>query len=147
MRITDGGDMIHARGYHKLRSDGRDAAFVRYQQMVDRLSHRPRAREDLNKQSSYVQLRHVFQLDLPPKTVVNRTENPRSLLLAMVYEAPVTRETTYQYPVVWYEGELSTGEIIDASTIACTGGRVKDNKCCWIVDRSSGAGDIEFIDE
>lgn len=29
VRIGGGGDLIHARGYHKLRSDGRDASFVR----------------------------------------------------------------------------------------------------------------------
>jgi hypothetical protein len=29
MRIAGGGDLIHARGYHKLRVDGRDASFVR----------------------------------------------------------------------------------------------------------------------
>jgi hypothetical protein len=29
MRITGGGDLIQARGYHKLRMDGRDASFVR----------------------------------------------------------------------------------------------------------------------
>ena len=33
MRITNGGDLIHARGYHKLRSDGRDASFVRVSNM------------------------------------------------------------------------------------------------------------------
>jgi hypothetical protein len=29
MRILNGGDLIQARGYHKLRWDGRDASFVR----------------------------------------------------------------------------------------------------------------------
>lgn len=29
MRMTNGGDLIHARGYHTLRPDGRDASFVR----------------------------------------------------------------------------------------------------------------------
>lgn len=29
LQISAGGDLIHARGYHKLRSDGRDASFVR----------------------------------------------------------------------------------------------------------------------
>jgi hypothetical protein len=29
LRIGNGGDEVHARGYHKLRADGRDAAFVR----------------------------------------------------------------------------------------------------------------------
>ena len=27
--ISGGGDLVHARGYHTLRSDGRDASFVR----------------------------------------------------------------------------------------------------------------------
>jgi hypothetical protein len=35
MRIKDGGDLIQARGYHKLRWDGRDASYVR---VSDRLS-------------------------------------------------------------------------------------------------------------
>ncbi|KEP46611.1 transposase family Tnp2 protein [Rhizoctonia solani 123E] len=146
MRITGGGDLIHARGYHKLRSDGRDASFVRYEQMVDRLAHRRRAKEDLRQQSCYGQLRHIFQLDLPPKTIVNQGKEPRPLLLAMVYEAPVVKEETYEYPVVWYEGELSKGEVVDASTIACAVARVKDHKRWWIVDRSLGTEDIEFVD-
>jgi hypothetical protein len=29
VRIASGGDLIQARGYHKLRQDGRDASFVR----------------------------------------------------------------------------------------------------------------------
>jgi hypothetical protein len=29
IRIVGGGDLIHARGYHKLRPDGRDASFIR----------------------------------------------------------------------------------------------------------------------
>jgi hypothetical protein len=28
IRMTGGGDLIHARGYHKLHPDGRDASFV-----------------------------------------------------------------------------------------------------------------------
>ncbi|CAE6477612.1 unnamed protein product [Rhizoctonia solani] len=145
MRITDGGDLVHARGYHKLRPDGRDASFVRYQLLVDRLAHRRKAEENLEEQSFYGQVQHIFQLDLPPRTIVNKQKDPKTLLLAMIYEAPVTREETYKYPVVWYQGELSTGEVVDASTIACTVGRLKDNKRWWIVDRSTGTGDIEFI--
>jgi hypothetical protein len=56
------------------------------------------------------------------------------------------REETYEYPVVWYEGDLSSGEVVDASTLVCTVGRVKDNRRWWIVDRISGAGDIEFME-
>ena len=111
---------------------------------MDQLSHRRRANEQLRQQSFYGQLQYIFRLDLPPKTIVNPGEYSRPLLLAFIHEAPVVREETYGYPVVWYEGELSTGKVVDASTIACAIGRVKDNRRWWIVDRSSGTGDIEF---
>jgi hypothetical protein len=57
--------------------------------------------------------------------------------LALILEAPTVREETYQYGVVWYEGDLSTGEVVDANTIQCVVGRVKDRKRWWIIDRSS----------
>jgi hypothetical protein len=34
VRMTGGGDLIHARGYHTLRPDGRDASFVRVSQSL-----------------------------------------------------------------------------------------------------------------
>ncbi|CCO34284.1 hypothetical protein BN14_08379 [Rhizoctonia solani AG-1 IB] len=146
IRIIGGGDLIHARGYHKLRPDGRNASFIRYEQMVDTLAHRRRAVEDLDQTSCYGQLWHVFRLDLPPKTIVNKASDPKVLLLALVYEAPIQRDYSFEYSVISYSGELSSGEVIDASTIACAVGRVKDKKRWWIIDRSSGLGDIEFVD-
>ncbi|KAF8679883.1 Transposase family tnp2 [Rhizoctonia solani] len=141
-----GGDLIHARGYHKLRPDGRDASFIRYEQLVDTLAHRRKEAEDLEQTSCYGQVQHVFRLDLPPKTIINKAEDPKVLLLALVCEAPVKRDYSFEYSVISYSGELSSGEVIDASTIACAVGRVKDKKHWWIIDRSSGLGDIEFVD-
>ncbi|KAF8688032.1 Transposase family tnp2, partial [Rhizoctonia solani] len=188
-----GGDLIHARGYHKLRPDGRDASFIstgsrksrersetrycrralrsvyydaqkcswsalecspsnpdpsdpneEYEQLVDTLAHRRKEAEDLEQTSCYGQVQHVFRLDLPPKTIINKAEDPKVLLLALVCEAPVKRDYSFEYSVISYSGELSSGEVIDASTIACAVGRVKDKKHWWIIDRSSGLGDIEF---
>jgi hypothetical protein len=110
----------------------------KYEQMVDTLAHRRRADEDLDQTSCYGQLRHVFRLDLPPKTIVNKASDPKVLLLALVYEAPIQRDYSFEYSVISYSGELSSGEVIDASTIACAVGRVKDKKRWWIIDRSWG---------
>jgi hypothetical protein len=38
IRIVGGGDLIHARGYHKLRPDGRDASFIRVSMCISLLS-------------------------------------------------------------------------------------------------------------
>ncbi|KAF8596673.1 hypothetical protein BDV93DRAFT_454445 [Ceratobasidium sp. AG-I] len=137
MRITGGGDLIQARGYHKLRSDERDSSFIRYELLVDRMAHRPNAPEELQQKSHYGQLERLFTLDLPPKSTLNTGNRTRTLLLALVLEASAVQEVTYEYKVVWYEGNLTTGEVVDAETIQCVVGRIPDKKRWWIIDRSS----------
>lgn len=34
LQISNGGDLIQARGYHQLRSDGRDSSFVRVRNLI-----------------------------------------------------------------------------------------------------------------
>jgi hypothetical protein len=113
--------------------------------MVDTLAHCC-GKEELQQILCYGQLQHIFWLNLPPASVVNKTREPKTVLLALIYKAPITTECTYQYLVTSYEGELSSGEVVDASTIACAVSRVKDKKCWWIVDWSSRLGNIEFVD-
>ncbi|KAG8684157.1 hypothetical protein FRC08_013841 [Ceratobasidium sp. 394] len=133
MRIAPGGDLVHARGYHKLRSDGRDASFIRYELMVPRRRNTP---EDLVRKSHYGQVQHVFRLRLPPKIPGNPGNKARTLLLALIFKAKTKVEATYEYEVVSYSGELSKGEIVDVATIQCVVGRVFDRKEWWIIDRT-----------
>ncbi|KAG8734076.1 hypothetical protein FRC10_011974 [Ceratobasidium sp. 414] len=105
---TTEGDLIHAQGYHKLRQDGRNASFVRVQ--------------------------HIFRLRLPPKVPSNPGNKSRTLLLALIQEAKTKVQSTYDYEVVSYSGELSKGEIVDVATIQCVVGRILDRKEWWIID-------------
>ncbi|KAG8742494.1 hypothetical protein FRC10_001328 [Ceratobasidium sp. 414] len=134
-RITKG-DLIHAQGYHKLCQDGRDASFVRYELLVDRLAHRRNAPEDLVRKSHYGRVQHIFRLRLPPKVPGNPGNKSRTLLLALIYEAKTKVQSTYDYEVVSYSGELSKGEIVDVATIQCVVGRVFDRNEWWIIDRT-----------
>ncbi|QRW24315.1 Transposase family tnp2 [Rhizoctonia solani] len=136
MRITQGGNLIQARGYHKLRWDGRDASFVRYELLADRLAHLPRATPDFVPTSYYGQLQYLFKLPLKPESVVNPSKDgSKYLILAFILEAPVVIEDAYEYRVTWYEGKLGSGEVVDALTIQCAIGRIQDNKRWWIIDR------------
>ncbi|KAF8692328.1 Transposase family tnp2, partial [Rhizoctonia solani] len=126
MRIKDGGNLIQARGYHKLWWDGRNASFVQYELAIDRLAHRPRATPEFEVKSFYGQLQRLFYLPLPPNTIINREEYPKFLILAFILEANVTIEDTYEYQVIWYEGKLGSGEVVDARTIQCAVGRIPD---------------------
>ncbi|CAE6454695.1 unnamed protein product [Rhizoctonia solani] len=145
MRIKDGGDLIHARGYHKLRWDGRDASFVRYELATDRLAHLPNADPDFFGKSYYGQLKYLFELPLPPKSVVNPGDEPKFCILAFILEANTTFDDDYEYEVIWYEGELGSGEVVDARTIQCAIGRIKDGNRWWIIDRSSELAHLEFV--
>ncbi|KAF8707585.1 Transposase family tnp2, partial [Rhizoctonia solani] len=150
LRIGNGGDTIHARGFHKLRADGRDASFVRYQLMVDQDADDVAADPRFEEESQYGQLQHVFVLTIPPKThkVNPHSTRKRYLLLAQIYEAPVEIDETDEYKVIWYKGKLGTGEVVDVSTIQCVVGRIQDGRLWWIVDRSSDNSFAysEFVD-
>lgn len=113
--------------------------------LVDRQAHRRNAPEDLHRVSQYGQLHHLFSLELKPRTSVNQENQPRTLLLALVLDAKIKKEVTFGYEVTYYEGELSTGEVVDALTIQCAVGRILDRNRWWIVDRSSSLAYPEFV--
>ncbi|KAB5587833.1 hypothetical protein CTheo_8725 [Ceratobasidium theobromae] len=141
LQVTNGGDLIHARGYHKLRSDGRDAAFIRYELLVDLDDSEPDLPENLERQSQYGELQHVFALPIKCRTPkVNPSRHDRILLLALVLEAKVNIENNGENEVMWYNGKLGSGEVVDLTTVQCTVGRVRDRngKRWWIVDRNVG---------
>ena len=112
---------------------------------MDRAAHRRNAPEDLVQKSHYGQLQYLFKLRLPPKIPGNPSNKSRKLLLALVYEAPTDVQSTYDYEVISYGGELSKGEVVDASTIQCVVGRVLDRGSWWIIDRSSQIGHPDYV--
>lgn len=105
--------------------------------MVDQNAHRPRAPERLKAVSHYGQLERLFAFPLPPKSILNKKNQARTLLLALILEAPFKVEDSYEHRVVWYQGRLGSGEVVDAQTIQCVVGRIVDDKRTWIVDRSA----------
>ncbi|KAB5587509.1 Transposase family Tnp2 protein [Ceratobasidium theobromae] len=142
LRISQGGDTITARGCQKMRSDARDSSFVRYELLVDRNSRHRNAPVDLQQASQYGQLQHLFMLTLRPRSVANPSQQALPLLLALIHEAPVLVEDTYEYRVISYaDGTLKSGEVVDARAIQCVLGRVLDRGRYWIIDRSA---DCEF---
>lgn len=107
---------------------------------MDQDAHRPRAPERLKRVSHYRKLDHLFALPLPPKSILNKKSQARTLLLALGLETPFKVENSYDHRVVWYEGQLGSGEFINAQTIQCAVGRIVDSKGTWIVDRGANCG-------
>ncbi|KAF8751639.1 hypothetical protein RHS01_08282 [Rhizoctonia solani] len=142
LRISQGGDTITAWGSQKIRSDARNSSFVRYELLVDKNARHRNAPVDLQPVSQYGQLQHIFQLDLKARSAANPSSKSIPLILALIHEAPVLIENTHEYKVVSYpDGQLKSGEVVDARTIQCVVGRVLDGNHYWIIDRSA---DCEF---
>ncbi|KAG8795059.1 hypothetical protein FRC12_018355 [Ceratobasidium sp. 428] len=93
--------------------------------------------------SQYGQLQHIFALPLCPNTPANPSANKKTLLLALIAEAMVTVEKTYNYTVAYYEEALKSGEVVDAQSIQCLVGRFWDQNRFWIVNRSEN-GEFTF---
>jgi hypothetical protein len=156
-RIDGGGDEFQARGYHKLRSDGRDALFVRvgvnqfrqlnntyiqylqYELMVDQDAHLPEADERYAMESQYGQLEFVFAMRIKPNSSpINPSRSrTRIFLLAHILEAQVRRDDSDNYTVLRYEGKLGTGEVVDIWSVQCVVGRIQEGRRWWIVDRAT----------
>jgi hypothetical protein len=68
-------------------------------------------------------------------------------LLALVLEALTAIKNKYEYEAVWYDGKLSSGEVVDVEMLQCAVGRMYDtlNKRWWINDRSSALAYPEFV--
>ncbi|QRW18748.1 Transposase family Tnp2 protein [Rhizoctonia solani] len=148
--IGNRGNEIHACGYHKLRSNGRDAAFVHYKLMVDQDAELVLVSKRLEEESQYGKLQHVFVLTIPPKTpkINPALKKNQYLLLAQIYKALIKSNKIEDKKLIWYKGKLGTGEVVDVSTIQCAVGRIKDGNRWWIVDRSTNNTFAypEFID-
>lgn len=92
----------------------------------------------MQPESQYGQLEHIFALPLKRRPTADNPSKKRILLLALVSEAPVLVEDTYEYKVISYpKGALKSGEIVDARTIQCLLGRVLDRDRYWVIDRSA----------
>ncbi|KAG8689625.1 hypothetical protein FRC08_010842, partial [Ceratobasidium sp. 394] len=74
----------------------------------------------------------------------NPGNKARTLLLALIFEAKTKIESTYEYEVASYSGELSKGETVDVATIQCVVGRVFDRKEWWIIDHTKEMY-LEFV--
>ncbi|CAE7160816.1 unnamed protein product [Rhizoctonia solani] len=127
LKISQGGDSITAKGCQKIRPDARDSTFVRYALLVDRHSHHRNVSPEFDPVSQYGRIEHIFALPLKRRPTPDNPSNKKILLLALISEAPVLVEDTYEYKVVSYpKGGLQSGEIVDVKTIQCLVGRVLD---------------------
>ncbi|KAB5587498.1 hypothetical protein CTheo_9063 [Ceratobasidium theobromae] len=137
------GDLIVARETIPLHNGFRDNSFIRYEQLVDRLAHRPNARPVLERRVFYGQLLRIFLVTIPASVHLNTT-HPDNVLLATIRRCNVTQvDRSLDTP---YYNDMGPLDVVDLRAVHSVVGRVQDSRGFWgIIDRSGPLARSEFL--
>ncbi|KAF8874341.1 hypothetical protein BD779DRAFT_1476550 [Infundibulicybe gibba] len=142
LKLLDGGDLIGSCGLSHDTTRRRDKSFVKYTLEVDRnMCYRNRP-VDFEKRSYYGQVIHFLVLSLPstcpfvPADPTCTAGRPSSLILAAITPIKPMTQSANGLRMPSYT-ELGPIEVVDASTIDCVVGRVKDRHTWTIIERHS----------
>ncbi|KAG9098876.1 hypothetical protein FRC07_010577 [Ceratobasidium sp. 392] len=136
-----GGDLMVARDVSTPADGYRDNSFVRYEQLVDKLSHRG-DRKEFELQMCYGQLLRVPKIDIPASVQLG-TDKPQTILFAAIQQCNITH--TNKYLSTPFYTNMGPVEVVDLQTVQCVVGRVHD-QWGWrgIIDRSGPLAQAEF---
>ncbi|CEL56160.1 hypothetical protein RSOLAG1IB_07613 [Rhizoctonia solani AG-1 IB] len=119
-RIHGGGDEFQARGYHKLRSDGRDASFVRYTFQRDK-NERNRKAPEMVDVYAYGRLDFILAITLPANQRF-KVDTPKLHVLAHITEADGAEGDAASELITFTKFGRSI--VLDVSSVLSLAGRV-----------------------
>ncbi|TBU31203.1 hypothetical protein BD311DRAFT_786599 [Dichomitus squalens] len=143
LRISNGGDLIHAHHVVKRPRDGRDASFVRYEDWVDRHARNHRADPDFVAKDFWGQLLNIFVLNIDDSGayLLGEHSSRRTFFLTEVRRCKIVSKDVLGN---MYYREMGTVDVVDLESIQCVVGRIYDRKEWAIVDRSDPLAHASF---
>jgi hypothetical protein len=139
VQIKDG-DLIRSLFGSADRRDVRDATFIQYEQLVDRLAHNPRAQPEFVPHTFFGQLERIVVIGLPASPDLKLT-SPTTYIL---FDIKPCNTTVDQFGFQEYR-VFCTQEVIDGTAIRAVVGRLYDRGKWVIVKRSGGLEHADFI--
>nr|GAT45462.1 predicted protein [Mycena chlorophos] len=136
------------------RQDGRDATFVRYEMYVDVNEDDPNAPVELEPQSFYGRLQHIYLIELNnPHDIELRRDGREttipahtSLIMVEIESCDITH-VDERLDLPFYK-KTGRSHMIDATALACLVGRVPDGQGGWaFVDRSGSLARAWYLDD
>ncbi|KAF8892958.1 hypothetical protein BD779DRAFT_1766114, partial [Infundibulicybe gibba] len=143
LKFLDGGDLISACGVACQPGvvRGRDKSFVKYTLEVDQNKRYKNQPVILEKRAYYGQVLHFIALKLPPtcpfiQAHPSRIGQPSSHIMAVIMPIKPLPTPLNEFGMPSYK-KLGPIQVVDASTIECVVGRVKDRDTWTIIERHS----------
>ncbi|KAF8871523.1 hypothetical protein BD779DRAFT_1453878, partial [Infundibulicybe gibba] len=135
LKFLDGGDLISACGVvcQPAVVWGHDKSFVKYTLEVDQNERYKNQPVILEKRAYYSQVLHFIALKLPPTFCIGQ---PSSHIMAVIMPIKPLPTPLNEFGMPSYK-KLGPIQVVDASTIECVVGRVKDRDTWTIIKRHS----------
>ncbi|KIJ63230.1 hypothetical protein HYDPIDRAFT_92819 [Hydnomerulius pinastri MD-312] len=149
VRRLDGGDTMNAAGLMTVRSDSRDATFVRYETLVDKMARQHNAPPIYEKKTFYGRLQYIFVIRVPAHPSIH-LNHPETIFLAALHPCQLTTTPSrlLSLDIHFYSTLSNTLDIVDITCLQCLVGRIPmDGGRSWaIVDRSGDLARATFED-
>ncbi|KAJ6561862.1 hypothetical protein B0H19DRAFT_943186, partial [Mycena capillaripes] len=142
---SEAGDTMRSCSLGVATEDARYATYVRYQMLVDKNEKYKNKSVELELQSFFGQLTHIYRIHLPDPSPELQTKKPTTYILAAIRSCvlkPDDRELA-DLDIHYYTNQGAL-DVVDITTVQALVGRVKDSAKSWaIIDRS---GDLARAD-
>lgn len=142
VHIEDG-DTIYAHEMYKMRHGLRDATFLQYELLYDRLAHRRNADPEFKPRTYYGRLLNIVVIDLPIQDGLPITEPTTHVLLDIL---PCnTDKDQFGCGFLEFTG-FRAGEVVEATAARAVIGTIRDRGKWVIVKRNGGLEHAEYMD-
>ncbi|KZW01195.1 hypothetical protein EXIGLDRAFT_666478 [Exidia glandulosa HHB12029] len=143
VRRFDGGDTMHAADL--VQHEERDMTYVRYEQLVDRFSHRQRRDPEFESRTFYGQLRRILVLTVSPQLAAVLDHAPQTVVIAVISQCADLSEPD-SHGIRIFSALKQGVELTELRTVECVIGRVRTHNNNWaIVDRSDALSRVLFV--
>lgn len=143
IQMADGGDyIVSSLGAPSEDDTRRDCSFIQYELHVDSLAHRRRAKPKFVKRTFFGKVERIIVINIPARPEIGQQKEDTMILL----DVHVCRTTEDCYGFHEYTN-LGYHEIVDASCLRASVGRIRDRGKWVIVKREGNIETMDFAPE
>lgn len=135
-------DIVYAfEAYRSSEQQRRDATFMEYEQVVDRMRHRRRAAPVFQGRTFFGQLQRIFVIDLPASETLGLREATSYILL----DVHLCNTTLDRYGFAEYT-QFGVQEVVDGRALRALVGRIRDHGRWTFVQRRGEHQTADYTD-
>ncbi|KAJ6538261.1 hypothetical protein DFH09DRAFT_930551 [Mycena vulgaris] len=146
---SEEGDTMRSCSLGTTAEDSRDATYVRYEMLVDKQARFKRRAPELELQTFYGQLTHIYRVHFPEACALLKIREPTTYIFAAVRACVLDPQDAQLRGLdIHFYSRHGHLDVIDITSLQALVGRVRDTSDVWaIIDRSGVLARAEWLGE